>query len=158
MDSIDLKPFDVFSRDWALVTAGTPDHYNTMTIGWGGLGTLWGRPVATVYVNPRRYTHSFLDQNDTFTVTFFDEPYREDLNILGTLSGRDGDKVARTKLTPVPVGPSVGFREARLTLLCKKIYRQDMDVSAMPASVAAGYRDEPPHTMFIGEVIDILRR
>ena len=43
---------NIFQKDWALVTAGTMENYNTMTIGWGGLGTLWRKPVCTVYVNP----------------------------------------------------------------------------------------------------------
>ena len=68
--------FKIFDKEWALVTAGTLEHYNTMTISWGGLGTLWGKPVATVYVKPIRYTHSFLDANDYFTVSFYPEKYR----------------------------------------------------------------------------------
>ena len=57
---------NIFQKDWALVTAGTMEHYNTMTIGWGGFGTLWRKPVCTVYVKPCRYTHSFMDANDYF--------------------------------------------------------------------------------------------
>ncbi len=45
-----LDALNVFNNDWALLTAGTIGHFNTMTISWGGLVTLWGRRVATVYV------------------------------------------------------------------------------------------------------------
>mgnify|MGYP005612714143 CR=1 FL=1 len=69
------KSFNIFDKEWALVTAGNLDNYNTMTISWGGLGTLWNRPVATVYVKPIRHTHDFLDTNEYFTVSFFDEKY-----------------------------------------------------------------------------------
>lgn len=149
--------FKVFDKKWALVTAGNTENYNTMTISWGGLGTLWNKPVATVYVKPIRYTYSFLDDNDYFTVSFYGEEYRKDLGLLGTLSGRDGDKVAQTKLTAVAVGDSVSFREAEITLLCKKIYRQDLITDTMPQeAIDKYYIDEAPHTMFIGEVIDIL--
>lgn len=151
------KSFNIFDKEWALVTAGTADNYNTMTISWGGLGTIWNKPVATVYVKPIRYTHKFMDENEYFTVSFYSEDYRKDLALLGRLSGRDGDKVAQTKLTPVAVGQSVSFKEATLTLLCKKIYRQDLITDTMPQeAIDRYYIDEAPHTMFIGEVVDII--
>ena len=49
--------FNVFDQKWALLTAGTKDSFNTMTVSWGGLGTLWGKPAASVYVRSSRYTH-----------------------------------------------------------------------------------------------------
>ncbi len=149
--------FHIFDRDWALVTAGDLERFNTMTVSWGGLGTLWGRPVATVYVKPLRYTHDFLERSDVFTVSFYPAQYRKALTVLGTLSGRDGDKVGKAGLTPVAAGDGVTFREACKTLVCRKIYRQDMDVAAMPADVAeAFYKTEAPHTMYIGQVLEIL--
>ena len=151
------KSFSVFAKDWALVTAGTPDNYNTMTIGWGGLGTLWRRPVATVYVKPCRYTHSFIESNDYFTVSFFDDEYKKALGVLGTKSGRDGDKVSEVGFEAVPCGESVTFKQAKTTILCKKIYRQDMDMSVMPEDVIKDYyTEEAPHTMFVGEVIEVI--
>lgn len=151
------KAFNVYDKEWALVTAGPVDNFNTMTISWGGLGTLWNRPVATVYVKPVRYTHSFLDANDYFTVSFYDEEHKKALGVLGSLSGRDGDKVAEVGFTPVKAGDSTTFAQAKLTLLCKKIYRQDMITDTMPQfAIDTYYTDEAPHTIFIGEVVDII--
>ena len=148
---------ELFDRSWALVTAGDPENYNTMTISWGGLGTLWELPVATVYVKPIRYTHDYLENSDWFTVSFFPEEYRKDLALLGRESGRDGDKVAKTRLTPVAVGESTGFAQASATLLCRKIYRQDLTRDTMPAEIVRRYYDgEEPHTMYIGEIVGIL--
>ena len=65
--------FSQFDKKWALLTAGTPDRFNTMTISWGGLGTIWGKPVATVYVRKSRYTHEFMDDNEYFTISFYPE-------------------------------------------------------------------------------------
>ncbi len=110
MEEFEVSAFDVFDKKWALVTAGSLDDYNTMTIGWGGLGTLWSLPVATVYVKPVRYTYSYLEKNDFFTVSFFSGRFRGDLAILGSKSGRDCDKVALTKLTPVEIGSSVSLQ------------------------------------------------
>ena len=148
---------NIFQKDWALVTAGTMENYNTMTIGWGGLGTLGRKPGCTVYVKPCRYTHSFMDANDYFTVSFYSDEHRSALSVLGTKSGRDGDKVAEVGFTAVAAGESVTFKEAKTTLLCKKIYRQDMCLDTMPAeAVEKYYTEEAPHTMFVGEVIDII--
>ena len=148
---------NIFQKEWALVTAGTMENHNTMTIGWGGLGTLWRKPVCTVYVKPCRYTHSFMDANDYFTVSFYSDEHRSALSVLGTKSGRDGDKVAEVGFTAVAAGESVTFKEAKTTLLCRKIYRQDMCLDTMPAeAVEKYYTEEAPHTMFVGEVIDII--
>ena len=76
MELFQVDAFHIFDKQWALVTAGTLNHYNTMTISWGGLGTLWSRPVATVYVKPIRYTYQFLEKNEYFTVSFFPEAYK----------------------------------------------------------------------------------
>lgn len=94
MMHLEADVFRKFDEQWALVTAGTPEHYNTMTISWGGLGTLWRRPVATVYVKKNRYTFEFMEQSDYFTVSFYPEAQRRALSLLGSTSGRDGDKVA----------------------------------------------------------------
>lgn len=151
------KSFNVFHNEWALVTAGSMENHNTMTIAWGGFGTLWRKPVCTVYVKPCRYTHSFIDKSDYFTVSFYGDEYRSALSVLGTKSGRDTDKVKEVGFTPVPAGESITFKEAKITVLCKKIYRQDMTLDAMPEeAINTYYTEEAPHTMFIGEVIDII--
>ena len=95
-----VDPFTRFEKDWALLTAGTEDHFNSMTIGWGALGTVWNRDVLTVYVRPDRYTWQFMKDSEYFTVSFFPERCREALLLMGRMSGRDGDKVAAAGLTP----------------------------------------------------------
>ena len=153
------NPFDTFHNQWALVTAGNLKDYNTMTISWGGLGTLWSKPVATVYVKPIRHTYNYLEANDYFTVSFYDDSYKKDLGVLGRLSGRDGDKVAQTSLKAEAIEESVTFSQAHTTLLCKKIYAQDLDVSQMPKDAIKNYyKTEAPHRMYIGEVIKVIEK
>lgn len=150
---------NMFNDEWALVTAGTIDHYNTMTISWGGIGTLWSKPVVSVYVKPIRYTYQFLEENEYFTVSFFDGQYKKDLGILGSKSGRDGDKVALTSLHPTALNQAVTFEEAKITLLCKKIYFQDLDTTKMPQTVIESYyENEAAHRMYIGEVVSIIEK
>lgn len=157
MMHLEADVFRKFDKQWALVTAGTPEHYNTMTISWGGLGTLWRRPVATVYVKKNRYTFEFMEQNDYFTVSFYPEAQRRALSLLGSTSGRDGDKVAAAGLTPEFLPQGITFRQAETTLVCRKLYCQDFALDQIPRDVQdLFYRDEPVHRMYIGEVVDII--
>ena len=157
MDAMKLNAFEAFHKDWALLTAGSMDRHNTMTIGWGGLGCLWGKQVATVYVRPNRYTYEFMEHEDYFTVSFYGEQCRDALKLLGRKSGRDGDKIAEAGLHAEAMGRSVTFAEARLSLLCRKLYHQDLDASAIdPESLSAYYApDNPIHRMYIGEVVEV---
>ena len=158
MQSLNVDIFKSFGTDWALLTAGGPDNFNTMTISWGGLGTLWNKSVATVYVRPCRHTYRYMEENEYFTVSFYPDAYKGNLRTLGTLSGRDTDKVAQTGLTPVPAGESVTFAQAHTTLVCRKLYAQDMDPAAIPQDIMAlMYGGETPHRTYIGEVIEIIR-
>ncbi len=151
------QSFEIYNKKWALLTAGDRDDFNTMTISWGGLGTIWGTKVTTVYVRPNRYTYKFMESNDYFTVSFYGEEFRKDLTTLGRTSGRDGDKISKTSLKPKFLDRSVTFQQAEITLLCKKIYCQDMDLSSVPQDAKdIYYTDEPMHKMYIGKVIDIL--
>ncbi len=149
----------VFDKKWALLTAGDSDKFNTMTISWGGLGTMWGKPVATVYVRTSRYTHDFMDANDFFTVSFYPEEFKQILGVLGSKSGRDMDKMKGSGLTPVQTGESMSFKEAEITLICRKLFRQQLDVASIPEDVAkAMYEGQAPHDMYIGEIVEIIRQ
>ena len=119
----DYKAFELFAEQWALVTAGTMDDFNGCTIGWGGIGTLWRRPVITVYLHPARYTCKYLKESNFFTVSFYPESCKKGLGIMGSRSGRDGNKVAEAGLTPVAFGDSVTFEEASQTFLCRKLFQ-----------------------------------
>ena len=146
--------------EWALVTAGTEASWNTMTIGWGSAGILWSKPVITVYVHPWRYTHEFLQREDYFTVQLFGPEHRHDLGILGSQSGRDGDKVAHASLTPRPIEHGMTFEEATTTIVCRKIYTQALELDAVPADVMERlgsrlYVDQA-HTVFVGEIVGVL--
>ena len=154
-----LDIFTQFDKKWALVTAGNADSFNTMTISWGGMGTIWNKPVATVYVRTSRYTHEFIDNNDYFTISFFPEEYKGILGVLGSKSGREMDKMKDSGLTPVKTGESVSFEEAQVTLLCRKLFTQRLELSNIPGQIVKDmYSTDAPHDMYIGEIVEILRR
>ena len=122
VSELQLNPMTMIAKDWMLVTAGNAQRgFNTMTASWGHLGSIWGHggglPTAVVYLRPQRYTKEFVDREELFTITVFPEEYRKALGYLGSHSGRDGDKVAESGLTPVFEGEYTYFAEAKLTLV-----------------------------------------
>ncbi len=157
MNHISMDAFDEFCNQWALVAAGTMADHNAMTISWGGVGCLWGKSVATVYVRPNRYTYKYMEEHDLFTVSFYPEEYKKALGVMGSKSGRDCDKDAEAGLTAVSCGESVTYREARRTLLCRKLFAQDMDPENFtPEVIRKFYGSEPAHKLYIGEIIEII--
>ena len=153
---LEFNPFEAIDDGWMLVTAGDEGSFNTMTASWGGLGVLWGDPVATCYIRQSRYTKEFVDRSDTFTLSFF-EPgeYRKQLGYLGRVSGRDEDKVAASGLTPVSLAGDVAFAEASLALVCRKRYVAYLGPEGFVDGCgidAKHYADHDYHTMYIGAV------
>ena len=62
--------FTAIGKEWMLVTSGDKEHFNTMTASWGCVGWLWNKPVAVIFIRPERYTHEFIEQNETLTLSF----------------------------------------------------------------------------------------
>ena len=151
---------DRIDDDWALVTVGTQaSGWSTMTIGWGSTGVLWRRPILTVFVHPLRFTHHLLLENDYFCVQLFDNKYKRDLAILGSKSGRNGDKVALTSLTPKAIEHGMTFEEATTTFVCKKILTHQLEPSDAPRDFldrAGDFYATDAHTVFMGEIVEVL--
>jgi len=148
------NPFRLIGRGWMLISAGGQSDFNTMTASWGGLGVLWERKVCTIYVRPTRFTYEFLERTDRFTLSFFDEQYRKTLLFCGTHSGRDTDKMRETGLTPVAGDGCVWYEQARLVLVCQKLYSQDIlpELFRDPA-IEKLYPQKDYHRMYIGEIV-----
>lgn len=87
-------PFEMIGKDWMLVTAGNHNKVNTMTASWGGLGVMWGKDVAFTVIRPQRYTKEFIDREETVSLSFYNENYRKQLSLFGSVSGRDRDKIS----------------------------------------------------------------
>ena len=159
LSEITLPSFTAFDQGWFLVTAGdfASRRFNTMTVSWGFLGTMWSKPVAQVVIRPQRYTREFLDEFDTFTVSAFPASFRKALALLGSKSGRDGDKIAEAGLHPVAATTVAAptFAEATLTLECRKLFRQEMrDESFRDRSILPQwYPTHDLHIVYIGEVL-----
>mgnify|MGYP003899451043 CR=1 FL=1 len=149
--------FDLIGNDWMLITAGTPDNYNTMTASWGGMGVLWGKNVCFVFIRPSRYTYEFMEKNEAFSLSFFTKEWRNALAFCGTRSGRDVDKARETGLKPFPAGNgTTGFEQARIIIECRKIYFQDITPAQfLDPSIEKNYNGSDYHRMYVGEILDI---
>lgn len=157
--ALDLNPFSAIGERWMLITAGTRERCNTMTASWGGLGVLWGVPMATAYIRPQRYTKQFVDESEYFTLSFFSETYRTQLNLCGAKSGRETDKVKACGFTVAAgAGGAPYFEEAELVLVCRKRMAVPMDPAAMPEDVKEKWYKGDYHTMYWGEIVEALQK
>lgn len=153
------NPWSTVSDGWMLITAGTLSSWNTMTASWGGFGELWNKDVVFVFVRPTRHTFGFMESSDRFTLSFFDEEHRGSLRICGSVSGRDVDKASKAKIHPLSFGEAmngatgVGFEEARLELLCRKLHAQDIDPERfVDPAIHSHYPAKDWHRLYVGEI------
>ena len=151
---MNINPFDKFNKEWALVTAGNKDSFNSMTISWGSMGTLWHKDIITIYIRPDRYTFDFIKNSDMFTISFYDEKYRDILTMFGRCSGRDINKVEKSGFNPVFMDDGITYSEANETIVLKKIYMEQLNKDLFNEDILSCYKDNgPAHYMIIGEVI-----
>ena len=150
-----FQPFERIGTDWLLITAGNQEKFNMMTASWGGVGVLWNKNVATIYIRPQRFTKEFVDAADTFSLTFFPDGFRNALTYCGRNSGRDVDKVKETDLTPDFDYDAPTFTEGNLVLICKKLYAQEIDPNCfLDGDIEKNYPQKDYHTMYIGEILE----
>ena len=155
---LDKNLFSLLGDRWALVTAGTAEQCNTMTVSWGGTGILWNQPVVTIYLRPQRYTKEFVDREEYFTLAFFGPEHHDHLALCGSKSGREVDKVKECGFTVQTAECGAPyFQEAELVLVCRKRFVQPMDPDNMPQEIKTKwYPEEDYHTLYIGEIVDVL--
>ena len=95
IEELQENPFKMIGKDWLLITAEKEGIANTMTASWGGLGVIWGKNTATVYIRHSRFTKEFVDYADSFSICVMPVKYRKELNYCGTISGRDENKIEK---------------------------------------------------------------
>lgn len=147
----------MISNDWALLTAGKSDDFNTMTVSWGGIGELWNKDVCFVFVRPQRYTYEFMEKNDYFSLSFFGGEYKKELGVCGSKSGRDIDKMAETGFIPVDLGEATGFEQAKVNVVLKKLAYQDIKPDGfVDESIMNNYANNDFHIVYVGEIVKVV--
>lgn len=156
VEELQLNPFKMIGKEWMLITAQKEDgSVNTMTASWGNMGVFWGKNVVTVGLRPQRYTKEFVDANEIFTLTFFDEKYKNTLSYFGTVSGRDEDKITKSGFQVVGVEENApSFAEGKLVLVCKKLMETSLDPKDFSEEIDKNfYPNKDYHRMYMAEVI-----
>ena len=153
--------FTAWDKKWFLLTSGdfSQNDFNTMTVAWGSFGIMWNKPFVQVVVRPTRFTLNFMEKYDSFTLTAFAPEYKKALKLLGTKSGRDGDKISESGLTPIASQKiaAPAFEEATLILECQKIYWQDFDpANFIDPGIDKNYPKKDYHRIYFGEIVTIL--
>ncbi|MDR2828440.1 MAG: flavin reductase [Acholeplasmatales bacterium] len=157
---LSINPFTEIGLNWMLITAGNSTSSNTMTASWGGVGFMWNKNVAYIVVRPSRYTHSFITKEGYFSLSFLPSKYKKQLNYLGSVSGRDEDKIKNSKLEldyclidkhEVPY-----FKDSNLVYICKTLFIQPYNPSSfLDSKIDVWYKDHDYHDLFIAEILKV---
>lgn len=152
--------FKMIGKDWLLITAEKYGKVNTMTASWGGVGVLWNKKVAYIFIRPQRYTKEFVDFSDRLSVCVLPNSYRKELAYLGNVSGKDEDKISNANLKVQKYEDVPYFDEARLTLICRKLYAQDLKEECFIEKdiIDKWYPEKDYHTMYVVEIEKILSK
>ncbi|GAB4167622.1 MAG: flavin reductase [Calditrichia bacterium] len=152
--------FHLFDKQWLLLTSGDfqTKQFNMMTISWGSMGIIWHKPFVMVLVRPTRYTYDFMEKYPTFTLTAFANDYKKVLQQMGTVSGRNMDKISNSGLTP-EASAIVGaptFKEAMLSIECKKIYADNLKPEFfLDSAIEKNYPEKDYHRFYFGEIVHL---
>jgi flavin reductase (DIM6/NTAB) family NADH-FMN oxidoreductase RutF len=153
------NPLKLIGHDWLLITAQKGNKVNTMTASWGGVGYLWNQNSAFIFVRQSRFTKEFIDSSSSFSLCFFNHTqYQKELAYLGTVSGRDEDKIKKSGLTVVHEDKVPYFKEARLVLICSKAAQIPIrENNLINKDIARKwYEDEDYHDMYVGKIQKVL--
>ncbi len=139
-----------------LVSADPSGKPNAMTIGWGTVGIIWGKPIFTVLVRPSRYTYKLMEQSEDFTVNVPTEDMRSVVNFCGSKSGRDYDKFKENGLIVLPAKTikTPAIEQCAIHYECKIVHKNDVIKEVLDAKiVSSAYSSGDFHTIYYGEIL-----
>lgn len=149
--------FKELFQDWALVAAKVDDKMNAMTISWGGIGYMWNKPVFYCVIRPQRYTKSLVDKADMFSISFLKDEFHNQHKYFGTVSGAKEDKIATSGMEIEYCLDTPYFVDSKKVYICKKMFAQAFDPEnfIQKEHIMKLYKEDY-HTMYIGEIVEIL--
>ena len=151
----------LIGKDWMLITVKDEEKnkVNAMTASWGALGVLWNKSVAICFVRPQRHTYGLVEQSERFSLAFLGEERRDALKLCGTKSGRDCDKLAEAGLSTAEIDGVPVIREARLLLVCRKLYADDLrEECFVDRGLLANYAAKDYHRAYVCEIEQVYTR
>lgn len=157
-DSIKDSAIKMLRDEWMLVSVGDEEQHNMMTASWGFIGEMWGKDCAIAAIRPTRHTYSIIENRDTFSLCFMGDN-REVHSICGSKSGRDIDKVKATGLTPIYENNTMYFNEARVVIICKKLYTTELKPEQFTdTAICEKWYNNDFHKLYFGEIIKVLEK
>ena len=158
---LDVNMYSMIADNWPLLTSGNKENgYNTMTISWGHIGSIWGHNMPTViaYVRPQRYTKQFMDKNEYFTLSILDEKYKKELAYLGSHSGKDEDKIAGTWFHVEMFENKNNRKNSDIVPVCRKVYQDYLKEECFKdyEVMDKAYPNRDFHDFYVGEIVKIL--
>ena len=161
VEELNQNPFVAIGNEWMLIAADKGGKTNAMTASWGGVGIMWGKPSAFVFIRQTRYTKEFVDAGERFTLNFFGGNFKKELGYFGRISGRDEDKIAKTGMTVSTLENVPVFNDATTILVCRKMYTQKLDEASfidrkvLEQNYEIGSSDSM-HSIYIAEIEKVL--
>ncbi len=154
--------FKLVGKDFTVISAGNETHYNSMTASWGGFGILFNKPTTWCFLRANRYTLELIKQQQSYTMTYFSDEYKDQVLFLGSKTGRDTEKMKEVSLTHVltPAGNS-SFKEAKLIIECKlteisTVHPDDFYTQEGKDFIKEGYDDAKDyHKLIFGEITNV---
>ena len=157
-EELNQNPFVAIGNEWMLIAAEKGGKTNAMTASWGGVGIMWGKPAAFVFIRQTRYTKEFVDAGDHFTLNFFGGEFKKELGYFGRVSGRDEDKIAKSGMNVSTVENVPVFDDAKTVLVCRKLFSEKFDESSFvdKSILEQFYSKDSMHSLYIAEIEKIL--
>ena len=155
-----IAPLTEKGKGLLLTSVDAKGKPNTMAIGWGVVGSIWGLPMFCVLVRPSRYTYGLIEQTGDFTVNVPTEDMEEVVAFCGSASGRDVDKFIEMDLTAVhvPEIKSPIIRECPINFVCKVVHKNDVIPKELDPSInERAYKTGDYHRVYYGEILKTLR-
>jgi flavin reductase (DIM6/NTAB) family NADH-FMN oxidoreductase RutF len=141
-----------------LVSAKSNEKPNAMTIGWGTIGIIWGKPIFSVLVRPSRYTYDLMEQSEDFTVNVPTEDMRGAVNFCGTKSGRDYDKFKENGLIVLPSKTikTPAIEQSAIHYECKIVHKNNVIKEKLDGMIiSSAYKSGDFHTIYYGEILGV---
>ena len=157
-DNFNYSAFKLTNKDWLQITATVDGKVNTMTASWGGIGTMWNKSVAFIFIRPQRFTKTLIDKSNYLTLQVLPESKRDLNRYFGKVSGANEDKIKNSKVTLVSEGNYAYFEESDLIIKCTKLFNQELNEQSFvdKSIIDTWYPKHDFHTMYVVQLNQIL--
>ena len=157
-DEFNYSAFKLIAKDWLQITAKADGRVNTMTASWGGVGQMWGKNAAYIFIRPQRFTKTLVDKTELLTLQVLPEALRQVNSYFGKASGFNEDKIKESGVTVLEQEGHVYFEQSDVIMFCRKMYVQELKKECFTDTdnIDKWYKDGDFHTMYVVEIEKLL--